>query len=878
MGEVYRARDEKLGRDVALKVLPSGSLADEEARRRFRREAAVLSRLSHPHIATLHDFDSADGVDFLVMELVVGPTLEQELRKGPLPEKEVIRLGSQLARGLVPAHEQGVIHRDLKPSNLQLTSDGLLKILDFGVAHFERGSVSAAAETTATETAAGAVLGSPPYMAPEQLLGRSVDARTDMYAAGTCLYELATGKRPHGDKRGPQLTDAVLHEAPASPRSVSGTVSPGLEAVILKCLDKDPGLRYQTAKELLVDLERLQAAATSGAASQPMVVVKPRRRRWLWLVTAGALVAIAAAAWLVRQSAPPRLLEIRPVTSGLDASTMNLTLGSRSWATDGNRLFFVGMKDGRSALLQVPVTGGEPVEIPLPFGSYKVVFGYATRQSAIFMGGSETEGTTSVSSPDGFPLWMIPVTSGAPRRVGNLRAFDAALSRDGEWIALRQPSRVLLARPDGTIVRVLAELPRYQGELRWSPASRAMRYTGLRWSPDGRTLRYTARGPGGKGSGSSLLGDPWVWETRVEGGAPKGLWPGLAGDWSSDGRHYFFSRWDAAVRRSSLWVVQERSWLPWPRPRPVHLTLGPLDFGGVGASPDGRRLYSWGTTLRGELQRVDPKTGRLTPYLGGLSAADVAASADGRWLAWVAYPEGTLWRSRTDGTERLQLTTPPLSVFLPRFSPDGRQIVFVGLSPEESGFSVRLIPVSGGEPETLAPASPPAESWWDPCWSPDGRSIVASSSLPDHPGLFRIDARTRQIAPLRGAERLLHPKCGRQGAILATELPTPRSAGPVVARVFWPERSVVEPALVDALAYPNWTRDGRAIIGLNIATKSVERFSLDRRRSETLADLSGIPLQGLTPTPWMGLAPDDAPLILRSHDTHELYALDWEAP
>ena len=317
----------------------------------------------------------------------------------------------------------------------------------------------------------------------------------------------------------------------------------------------------------------------------------------------------------------------------------------------------------------------------------------------------------------------------------------------------------------------------------------------------------------GKGSGTSLHGAPWVWETRVEGGATKGLWPGLAGDWSSDGRHYFFPRWDAAVRRNSLWVIQERSSLPWPRPRPVQLTLGPLDFGGVGASADGRRLYSWGTTLRGELQRVDPKTGKLAPYLGGLSAADVAASADGRWLAWVAYPEGTLWRSRTDGTERLQLTTSPLSVFLPRFSPDGRQIVFVGLGPEESGLSVRLIPVSGGEPETLAPASPPVESWWDPCWSPDGRSIVASSSFPNHPGLFRIDARTRQIAPLRGAERLFHPKCGRQGAILASEAST------LAARVYWPERSVVEPVLVNALlAYPNSTRDGRDS-RLNLAKK-----------------------------------------------------------
>jgi serine/threonine protein kinase len=139
MGEVFRARDEKLGRDVALKVLPSGALADEEARRRFRKEATVLSRVGHPHIATLFDFDSAEGIDFLVMELVTGPTLEQELRKGPLAEKEVVRLGAQLARGLQAAHEQGVIHRDLKPSNLQLTADGLLKILDFGVARLERG-------------------------------------------------------------------------------------------------------------------------------------------------------------------------------------------------------------------------------------------------------------------------------------------------------------------------------------------------------------------------------------------------------------------------------------------------------------------------------------------------------------------------------------------------------------------------------------------------------------------------------------------------------------------------------------------------------------------------------------------------------------------
>ncbi|HSD65111.1 MAG TPA: serine/threonine-protein kinase [Vicinamibacteria bacterium] len=273
MGEVYRARDEKLGRDVALKVLPAGSLTDDGARRRFRREARALSRLSHPHIATLLDFDSAGGIEFLVMELVGGPALDQELRKGPLAERDVVRLGLQLARGLAAAHEQGVVHRDLKPSNLRLTADGLLKILDFGVAHLERDPVSSSGEETAT--AEMGQPGSPPYMAPEQLLGKGADARTDVYAAGACLYELATGQRPHQEKHGPLLMEAILHEPPVAPRTANGSLSPGLEAVILKALDKDPALRYQTAKELLVDLERLQCAAAPDRASRPVGVPEP---------------------------------------------------------------------------------------------------------------------------------------------------------------------------------------------------------------------------------------------------------------------------------------------------------------------------------------------------------------------------------------------------------------------------------------------------------------------------------------------------------------------------------------------------------------------------------------------------------------------------
>ena len=229
MGEVYRAHDTKLDRDVALKVLPEGALNKDDARKRFLREANALSRLSHPHVATLFDFDTAAGTDFLVMELVRGPSLRDELEeKGALPERDVVRLGAQLARGLQAAHEQGIVHRDLKPGNLQLTPDGLLKILDFGLARLVPRETAPGEETAPTQTAVGKVAGTLLYMSPEQLRGRGVDARTDLYAAGAVLYEMATGRRLFSKPSSAELTEAILNEDPTPPRGLNERISPGL--------------------------------------------------------------------------------------------------------------------------------------------------------------------------------------------------------------------------------------------------------------------------------------------------------------------------------------------------------------------------------------------------------------------------------------------------------------------------------------------------------------------------------------------------------------------------------------------------------------------------------------------------------------------------
>jgi len=267
MGVVYRAHDQRLDRSVALKVLPAGTLANEAARKRFRKEALALAKLNHPSIESVYDFDTQEGVDFLVMEYIPGVTLRDKLAVGPLPEKEVAHLGWQLAEGLASAHEQGVIHRDLKPGNLRLTPEGRLKILDFGLAKLVRPLGEATTIESMTETSSAA--GTLPYMAPEQLLGEDVDARTDIYAAGTVLYEMATGQRPFHQELVAAVVDHILHQPPPLPSTINRCVSPSLETILLKALEKDPANRYQSAKELLVDLRRLAAAAATSVAVRP---------------------------------------------------------------------------------------------------------------------------------------------------------------------------------------------------------------------------------------------------------------------------------------------------------------------------------------------------------------------------------------------------------------------------------------------------------------------------------------------------------------------------------------------------------------------------------------------------------------------------------
>jgi len=291
MGVVYRAHDEQLERDVALKVLPSGTLSNDASRRQFRKEALALAKLSHPNIETVYEFDTQDGIDFLVMEYVPGNTLAERLAAGVLPEKEVVALGMQIAAAMEEAHSRGIVHRDLKPRNIAITARGQAKVLDFGLAKLLP-QVNDVTSDTLTDTQAGA--GTLPYMPPEQLQGESVDARADLYTIGAVLYEMATDRRAFPQELPSRVIDAILHHPPVPPRALNSRISPDLERIILKCLEKDSGRRFQSAKELLVDLRRLGTISTAHTTLHPPSPPVWKRAARLAAYAVAGLLALAA--------------------------------------------------------------------------------------------------------------------------------------------------------------------------------------------------------------------------------------------------------------------------------------------------------------------------------------------------------------------------------------------------------------------------------------------------------------------------------------------------------------------------------------------------------------------------------------------------------
>src|SRR5262245_49373313 len=296
MGEVYKARDTRLDRTVALKVLPAAYAADHEHRLRFEREARAISSLSHAHICALYDIGDQDGVQFLVMEHLQGETLEDRLRHGPLPLEQALRHAVEIAGALDQAHRHGVIHRDLKPANVMLTRNGV-KLLDFGLAKVLEPLAPAATTlptVTQTVTAQGAIMGTFQYMAPEQLEGTEADARCDIFAFGAVIYEMVSGKKAFQARSHAGLISAIMSAEPPALSTVQPMAPPALEHVVKTCLAKDPQARWQTAHDVLVQLKWIAESGSQAGAPKPLVARRKHRERIAFVTATVLLVALAA--------------------------------------------------------------------------------------------------------------------------------------------------------------------------------------------------------------------------------------------------------------------------------------------------------------------------------------------------------------------------------------------------------------------------------------------------------------------------------------------------------------------------------------------------------------------------------------------------------
>lgn len=409
MGIVYRAHDERLSRDLAIKVLSPGSLGSAAARKRFRNEALVLSKLNHPAIQIIHDFDTVEDRDFLVSELVAGESLDARVAAGALSEKEVARLGYQLAQGLGAAHAAGILHRDLKPANLKVTPDGHLKILDFGLATLSPEAIRGLSTTLSLADAPPAVGGTLPYMPPEQLLGNQVDERSDIYSSGVVLFELATSQVPFIDLLVPRLTEAILHKNPQTPMELNRKISSELSRIILKCLEKDPELRYQSAKDLAVDLRRLEVSS-SPKALEAGGDASGRSRMKVAAISAIVFAAVVVGTVLIGKLRSEKSEVLGPLTyeqltNFADSAT------SPALSADGRMLTFIRGENTFMGLGQIYaklLPNGEPVQL---------THDKTMKMSPVFSPNGDRIVYTSQTPGSESATWSVPTLGGMPRQM-----------------------------------------------------------------------------------------------------------------------------------------------------------------------------------------------------------------------------------------------------------------------------------------------------------------------------------------------------------------------------------------------------------------------------------------------------------------------------
>ena len=716
MGEVYKARDTRLNRDVAIKVLPALFARDPDRMARLEQEARAAAALNAPGIVAVHDIGTHDGAPFIVSELLEGESLRARLDEGVVPPRKAAEYAAQIASALAAAHARGIVHRDLKPENLFLTRDGRIKILDFGLAKAMAAAAGVGSLATGfADTAAGTVLGTVGYMAPEQVRGEPADARSDIFALGATLYEMLTGQRAFSRESAVETMNAILKEEPPEIAPGMTAAIPGaLQAILSRCLEKRPDDRFHSAHDLAL---ALQAAGTGRSTTSSVERVVPdRRRRSLGLALAlgvGGLVVGAAAVALAlgRRPAPvPTVVSLKQLTE-LPGAEINPDI-----SPDGRQVLYASGPAGNSDLFLLRVGGGRAINLTAgsPLDDAQGAFS------------PDGERIAFRSERDAGGIFVMGATGESVRRITSA-GFDPRWSPDGRMLAYATE-----AVRDPYSRSAVSEL--WTVDIASGATTRLVTGDAVQpaWSPAGRRIAFWANTGGQRD----------IWTVAAAGGTPSPVTRDAATDWapewSPDGRWLYFvsDRGGSA----NLWRVGIDEGTGAPSGEPDAVTNGVRALGSGRFARDGSRMLIGTTDRSFELSLyafdpAQPDRAALRSTIRSASLGWCGPSQDGAWLACTSRSgQEDLVLLRRDGSETRRLTDDAFKDRIPVWSPDGRSLAF--MSTRSGHWEQWTIGADGSGLRQMTDLN--TNLGWG-VWAPDGKRIAVTSFSEKRSGVWMVD-------------------------------------------------------------------------------------------------------------------------------------------